>query len=92
MHKIFGELYYLDFNHATEICKIGETTDENGQMNTLINSYKYDMIKMCIDRIIETDEEVDEENMLYGVNETTASYRLAFNSLLNSDILKIKEI
>lgn len=61
-------------------------------MNTLINSYKYDMIKMCIDRIIETDEEVDEENMLYGVNETTASYRLAFNSLLNSDILKIKEI
>lgn len=50
------------------------------------------MIKMCIDRIIETDEEVDEENLLYGANETSASYRLAFNSLLNSEILKIREI
>ena len=57
----------------------------------MINPYKYDIVKQCIDRIIETDEEIDEENILFGANETSASYRLSFNSLLFSEILKIKE-
>jgi hypothetical protein len=71
-----------------EICKIDEKFEPDGQKTVIINAYKYDMIKQCVDRIIESDEEIDEENVLFGVNETPVAFKLAYNSLIFHEILK----
>ena len=98
--------YYLDLDFLSDFCAIkiekqeendsGEV-DENGEpikINTMssgIDVFKYDIIKMCLDRILFDKEmnSMDSELMtMRRSSEEEASYKLAFNTLLAHKIIK----
>ena len=87
MVEIFGKSYYLDIDSITKKCQTGNTIkDEDGE--TLeINIFKYEMIKMCIERVLNEFQEVDEELGAFARNDTTLSFRIAYNTLIKNEIL-----
>ena len=89
MVEVFGKLYYIDLDSISEVCRTGKTIkDEEDDSETLeINIFKYEVIKMCIERVLNEFEESDEEMGLFAQKETTVSFRIAFNTLLKNNIL-----
>lgn len=87
MVKIFGKYYYLDLDMVIESCETGKSYDEDGSEHTEINVFKYDIIKMCIDRILTEYEEADEDMSLFGENRITTSFKIAYNTLIKNNIL-----
>jgi len=47
----------------------------------------YEILKMCIDRVLNEFDEGDENMGLFGQRETTVSFKLAFNILIKNNIL-----
>jgi hypothetical protein len=47
----------------------------------------YEVLKMCIDRVLNEFDEVDESMGPFGQKETTISFKLAFNTLIKNNIL-----
>jgi hypothetical protein len=47
----------------------------------------YEILKMCIDRVLNEFDEGDEDAGLFGQRETTVSFKLAFNTLIKNNIL-----
>jgi hypothetical protein len=88
MVEIFGKFYYLDFDSVTESCRTGESVDDYGNSSTEINVFKYDLIKMCIDRVLTEYDDTDENIGVFAQKETSLSFKLAFNTLLKGGILK----
>jgi len=43
---------------------------------------------MCLDRVLNEFEPIDEEMGAFAQNDTTMSFKLAFNSLIKSEIIK----
>ena len=98
MLEIFGKEYYIDINAISETCKIEhkEKVDyiENNEETVLeINVFKYEIIKMCIDRLFsEFEEDSDENDKLLNKGVTmTTSFNLAFNTLIKYEIIKEDE-
>ncbi len=87
MVEIFGKSYYVDIDGITEKCRTGNTIkDEEGE--TLeINIFKYEIIKMCLDRVLNDYEDVDEEMGVFGSNNVNVSLKIAFNTLIKYGIL-----
>ena len=87
MVEIFGKSYYIDIDGITEKCRTGNTIkDEEGE--TLeINIFKYEIIKMCLDRVLNDYEDVDEEMGVFGGNNVNVSLKIAFNTLIKNGIL-----
>lgn len=87
MLEIFGKQYYLDIDAVTEKCRTkGDITGENDEP-VEINVFKYDLLKMCIERVINDFEEPDEGMGVFGKNEFTPSFKIAFNTLIKNEIL-----
>jgi hypothetical protein len=87
MVEIFGKHYYLDFDAVTEKCRTrGSLNDEDGEP-VEINVFKYDLIKMCIERVINDFEEPDEGMGVFGKSDLTPSFKIAFNTLIKNEIL-----
>jgi hypothetical protein len=83
MVEILGKFYYVDIEAITEKCKTGETvTEEDGHETTSINIFKYETIKMCLERILSEYDEVDEDMGTYATKGMSLSFKLAFNTLL----------
>lgn len=100
--EIFGEEWFIDLNEITEACKydgeLPNLEDDNGNIiedeNEVINIFKYEIIKMSIERILTNDIiDQDEDQMLSPINgnKKPVSFKLAFNTLTESGILKIKK-
>ena len=88
MVEIFGKYYYIDLDAVTEVCRTGNTIkDEDGGESQEINIFKYEVIKMCIERILNEFDESDEDMGLFAQKDTTISFRLAFNTLVKNNIL-----
>lgn len=90
MVELFGKNYYIDIDGITEKCRTGNTIkdEENGENETLeINIFKYEIIKMCLDRILNDYEDVDEEMGIFGSNNVNVSLKIAFNTLIKNGIL-----
>jgi hypothetical protein len=87
MVELFGKNYYIDIDGITEKCRTGNTIkDEEGE--TLeINIFKYEIIKMCLDRVLNDYEDVDEEMGVFGSNNVNVSLKIAFNTLIKHGIL-----
>jgi hypothetical protein len=47
----------------------------------------YEILKMCIDRVLNEFDDGDEDASLFGQRETTVSFKLAFNTLIKNNIL-----
>ena len=88
MVEIFGKSYYIDLDGITEKCGTGsKINEEDGNEVTEINIFKYEVIKMCLDRILSEYDEVDEGLGPFAQNNTTTSFKIAFNTLIKYQIL-----
>lgn len=100
MSDIFGKSYYIDLEAITTICRMAEPSkvnksevtdmedEQDGEANEItINVFKYEVLKMMVDRVLNEIDEVDEEMGVFAQNTTTISFRLAFNTLLKYGII-----
>ena len=88
MVEIFGKSYYIDLDGITEKCRTGNTIKDNDEEETLeVNIFKYEIIKMCLDRVLGEIDEVDEELGKFAQEGTSVSFRIAFNTLIKNQIL-----
>lgn len=88
MVEVFGKYYYIDLDTVTEVCRTGNTIkDDDGSESQEINIFKYEVIKMCIERILNEFDESDEDMGVFAQKDTTISFRLAFNTLVKNNIL-----
>jgi len=92
MVELFGKHYYIDFDGITEKCRLnkkkGKKIIEEDSDSIEVNIFKYEVIKMCLDRVLNEFEPIDEEMGAFAQNDTTMSFKLAFNSLIKSEIIK----
>jgi hypothetical protein len=88
MVEIFGKEYYINLDGITDKCRTGNNIkDEDGCDTLEVNIFKYEVIKMCLDRILGEVDEVDEELGVFAKNNTTVSFKIAFNTLIKNEIL-----
>jgi hypothetical protein len=87
MVKIFGKYYYIDLDMVINSCESGKSYDEHGSEHTEINVFKYDIIKMCIDRVLNEYEEMDEKMSIFSETQVSPSFKISFNTLIKSNIL-----
>lgn len=88
MVEIFGKSYYIDLDGITEKCRTGsQINEDDGSEVTEVNIFKYEVIKMCLDRVLSEYEEVDNELGAFAQNNTTTSFKIAFNTLIKNQIL-----
>lgn len=85
MVDIFGKHYYIDLESVSDTCRINKSVDDEGGME--INIFKYEIIKMCLERVLNEYEEIDEDMGLFSSKDTSVSFRLAFNTLIKNNIL-----
>ena len=82
-----GEGYYIDIESITDKCRTGDTIkDEDGLEATEVNIFKYEVLKMCIDRVLGDFEEEDDK-MGFNYGRKSLSFQIAFNTLLKNEIL-----
>lgn len=85
MVQIFGKNYSIDIDEMIRIC---ETSHESETESTEINIFKYEILKFCIDRVLNNiDENIDEEIPIYAQSELSVSFKIAFNTLIKYNIL-----
>ena len=82
MVELFGKNYYIDIDGITEKCRTGYTIKEDDEDDvneaTEINIFKYEIIKMCLERVLGEIDDVDEEMGMFAKNTTTTSFKIAF--------------
>ena len=62
MVEVFGKFYYIDVENLTEKCSMSPPSkDENGNNVLEINLFKYEVVKMCIGRILNEYDDDDDE-------------------------------
>ena len=47
----------------------------------------YEILKMCIERVLNEFDEIDEEMGPFAQKDTSLSFRLAFNTLIKNNII-----
>lgn len=88
MVELFGKTYYIDVDGITDKCRTGNTIkEEDGSESLEINIFKYEIIKMCLERVLGEVDEIDEEMAMFGKNNITISFKIAFNTLIKNNIL-----
>ena len=95
MVELFGKNYYINIDGITDKCKTeppvskknNVVVDEEEDESTHINIFKYELIKMCLERILGEIDEVDEGLGKFGQEGTSVSFKIAFNTLIKNQIL-----
>jgi hypothetical protein len=89
MLNVLGESYYIDFDRIEEYIDMsgGEEIVLSGGSDMRINIVKYELIKTMIEVIISEDAEVDEKLGIKNSNNISVPFKIAFNSLLNKNII-----
>lgn len=89
MVNIFGKAYYIDLDGITEKCRIETNLEKDSENEEIaINLFKYELIKLCIERILSEDVEIDESLGVFGSSTNIPiSFKLAFNTLIKYEIL-----
>lgn len=88
MVEIFGKNYYIDVDRISDKCQTGNQIQNEDGITTLeINLFKYEIIKSCIERILNEFDEVDEGLSEFGQSSLSTSFKIAFNTLIKYDIL-----
>jgi hypothetical protein len=94
MIEILGKNYYIDVENIAEKCATyvpvkldGEESDDDAKATIEVNIFKYEIIKMCLDRLLNDFDDADEEMNLLGVGSVNISLKIAFNTLIKYNIL-----
>jgi hypothetical protein len=86
MLKLFNEHYYIDVNEIEDFVNLEIVTLSGGSNEQQIKFVKYEMIKMMMEVLMTEREDADE--MLGNKSAVSIPFKLAFNTLLNENILK----
>lgn len=88
MVEIFGKNYYIDIEGITSKCQTGNAVqNEDGSKSLEVNLFKYETIKLCVERILNEIQEIDEEMGPFGQGDLSVSFKIAFNTLIKYKIL-----
>lgn len=90
MRDFFKGPYYIDIDGIVEKCRTGGTIlDEDGKDVIEINVFKYELIKMMLDRVLNEFDDERDDDVLSSLKETpgSMSYNLAFNTLVQYGII-----
>ena len=86
MLKLFNEHYYIDMNEIEEFVNLEIIGLSGGSSEQQIKYVKYEMVKMRMEVLMTEREDADE--MLGNKSAVSIPFKLAFNTLLNENILK----
>jgi hypothetical protein len=86
MLKLFNEYYYVDIDAIEEFVNLEITPMSGGTNEQQIKYVKYEMIKMMMEVLMTEREDIDEN--LGHKSSVTIPFKLAFNTLLNEQIIK----
>lgn len=56
-----------------------------------INIFKYETIKMCLERLLNEFIDADDDMVPFSQNEVSVSFKIAFNTLIKYKILMEEE-
>jgi hypothetical protein len=56
-----------------------------------INIFKYETIKMCLERLLNEFVDADDDMVPFSQNEVSVSFKIAFNTLIKYKILMEEE-
>jgi hypothetical protein len=93
MVEIYGKHYYIDLDAVTDRCRIEsirkhEEEDEDEDENSgSLNIFKYEIVKMCLERVLGEYDEQDDDSDIFGVKKASQSFKIAFNTLIKYEIL-----
>jgi hypothetical protein len=88
MVEIFGKNYYIDVDGISQKCQTGnQIQNEDGTTTLEINIFKYEIIKTCIERVLNEFEESDETLGEFGESNLSISFKIAYNTLIKYEIL-----
>lgn len=93
MVEIYGKHYYIDLDAVTDRCRIEsikkqEEEDEDGDDGAgSLNIFKYEIVKMCLERILGEYDEDDNDSDIFGAKKASQSFKIAFNTLIKYEIL-----
>ena len=93
MVEIYGKQYYIDLDSVTDRCRIegikkyDDEEEEGDDSAGSLNIFKYEIIKMCLERILGEYEEEDDDSNLFGAKKASQSFKIAFNTLIKYEIL-----
>lgn len=90
MKEYFSKNYYLDIDEMIEKCRTGKTLqDEDGKDVMEINVFKYELLKMMIERVLNEIDDMGEDDMLSSLKQTPGnlSFNLALNTLIQYGII-----
>ena len=86
MLKLFNEHYFIDMNEIEDFVNLEIVTLSGGSNEQQIKFVKYEMVKMMMEVLMTEREDADE--MLGNKSAVSIPFKLAFNTLLNENILK----
>ena len=86
MLKLFNENYYIDIDEIEKFVNLEIVALSGGSSEQQIKYVKYEMVKMMMEVLMTEREEADE--MLGHKSSVTIPFKLAFNTLLNENIIK----
>ena len=90
MADFYSRNYYIDIDGMIDKCRTGKTLeDEDGKEVTEINVFKYELLKMMVDRVINEIDDINDDDVLSSLkqNSGSASFNLAFNTLIQYGII-----
>jgi hypothetical protein len=91
MVKIFGKYYYIDIDGIVEKCSVKTPLETDNTEEVLeINIFKYEIIKMCLERLLSEFQEGndDDDDMgIFALSDVNLSLKIAFNTLIKYNIL-----
>ena len=86
MLKLFNEHYFIDIDEVEKFVNLEIIPLSGGTMEQQIKYVKYEMVKMMMEVLMTEREDADE--MLGNKSAVSIPFKLAFNTLLNENILK----
>lgn len=91
MVNIFNKTYYIDLDMLIKTCKviseINEDEESEDEPTLEINVFKYEVLKMCIDRVLSEyiGDEDEDSSPLFKKDST--SLKIAMATLIKNNIL-----
>jgi hypothetical protein len=88
--ELYKKNYYVDVDAMIDKCRTGKTIeDEKGDEVMEINVFKYELLKMMLDRVINEIDDMEDDDVLSSLKQSpgSLSFNIAFNTLIQYGII-----
>lgn len=89
MIQILSEHYFIDMDEIDKYVMINVDGSSGITYEHRINIVRYETIKLMLEVLMDTGEEIDESLGTKSAKHLSIPFRLAFNTLLNKNIIKL---